>query len=460
MRNSHIKLLFSVASILALSASCKKGWLDLKPNSQNIVLNTYANSISDYQTLLQHGFNMIALGEVGADNYYKTNSTLQTIGVNLPFYLWAPNGYESEVEGDWDDAYSYIYTCNVAIEGMDKITKNQGNAASWNNAYGMALFWRGYNYFQLSQVFTKWYDSTTAGSDPGVPLRLTANVTQGIGRGTVQQLYHAILSDLLQAKGLLPDEQQYATEPTRAGCFAVLAELYLSMRDYADALANADSALQIKSTLMDYNDQTLVHPNAVPAFPVFSENPEVYFYAYFASSVIFFNMANIDSLLYQSYDPNDLRETCFYFPFRGYPTFGREGYDGTSRFRMFGAPAVDEMYLTRAECYARAGDASDALSDLNTLLQKRWITNTYTPYSGLSADSALSVILVERRKELVMRGSRWSDLRRLNLDPRFSKSIVRIYNNQTYILSPGSNLYVWPIPQDEILYSGIQQNPR
>jgi len=70
-------------------------------------------------------------------------------------------------------------------------------------------------------------------------------------------------------------------------------------------------------------------------------------------------------------------------------------------------------------------------------------------------------ILAERRKELVMRGTRWSDLRRLNKEARFQKTIQRTSaDGQVYVLQPNSNLYTWQIPQRDIILSSIEQNPR
>ena len=75
-------------------------------------------------------------------------------------------------------------------------------------------------------------------------------------------------------------------------------------------------------------------------------------------------------------------------------------------------------------------------------------------------DDALKKILTERRKELLLRGIRWTDLRRLNYDSQFATTLTRVVNTQIITLMPNDNRYVYPIPNDEILYSGVTQNPR
>ena len=82
------------------------------------------------------------------------------------------------------------------------------------------------------------------------------------------------------------------------------------------------------------------------------------------------------------------------------------------------------------------------------------------PVTVTDADELLRIILQERRKELLFRSLRWTDLRRLNKDSRFAVTLTRKLNNDTYTLPPNDARYVLPIPQQEIEESGIQQNPR
>jgi hypothetical protein len=165
----------------------------------------------------------------------------------------------------------------------------------------------------------------------------------------------------------------------------------------------------------------------------------------------------VDPVLYDAYEENDLRKTLFFanmppgYRFRG-------NYAGI--IAQFSGIATDEVWLIRSECMARSGNISAALSDLNTLLVKRYRTGTFLPRTAASAAEAVRLILLERRKELTGRGTRWSDLRRLNLEPAYAETITREVLGATYRLEPGSKRYTLPIPTDELKLNNLPQNER
>jgi starch-binding outer membrane protein, SusD/RagB family len=66
---------------------------------------------------------------------------------------------------------------------------------------------------------------------------------------------------------------------------------------------------------------------------------------------------------------------------------------------------------------------------------------------------------MERKKELLFRGLRWTDLRRLNKESNLASTISHVYNGTSYSVIPNSYQYTFPIPLDIIQLSGIQQNP-
>lgn len=170
------------------------------------------------------------------------------------------------------------------------------------------------------------------------------------------------------------------------------------------------------------------------------------------------SIAIIDTALYASYEDMDLRKRIYFNIQQDGSVRFKGSYFGTVSHFM--GLAVDEILLTRAECFARTGRIAEALLDLNNLLIRRYEKDQYEPISVQNENEVLDIILRERRKELLMRDIRWMDLKRLNLEPAHATKIVRQIDGGRYELTPNENRYALPIPMTVIEISGMPQNPR
>lgn len=453
--NAHI-ILIAVATTFS---SCMKSWLDAKPNKALVV----PTSVADYQALLDNTNTMNiqspTLSMIGDGDYYVADAVYNSIG--SPYergaYLWAAtnNFYGGQPNSDWIVAYQRILQANVALDGLRSLTTKSVSLSSYNNVKGSALFYRSWDFFNLSQEYCKEYNASTANLDLGLPLRLSSDVNIQLARASVQQTYDQITNDLLSAVELLPATPLYQTRPSKAAAFGLLARIFLSQENFGKALLYADSCLQLQSGLMDFNQLT---PGAYdPGIPQF--NKEIIYWAQLSMYATTDNYVYIaDSTLVQSYAANDLRNSIFFFTHAGHKAFwGTYIGDG---YNNFGGMATDEMYLIRAECNARVGNTQAAMNDLNTLLKTRWKAGTYIDLTAANSNAALVLIVGERRKELCFRNLRWSDLRRLNKDAQFQTTLTRTTNGQVYSLAPNSPLYVLPLDPIETTSGGLQQNPR
>src|SRR5690606_32955981 len=133
--------------------------------------------------------------------------------------------------------------------------------------------------------------------------------------------------------------------------------------------------------------------------------------------------ANISYDLLDLYDDIDIRKEAFFreksegiWAFKG-------GYHGQTNNTFFNGLATDELYLIVAECHARNGDVAKSLEALNYLLKHRLRSTSFQPLIIGDPDVLLTYVLEERRKELLMRGIRWTDLRRLNRYGEFAKTL-------------------------------------
>lgn len=453
-----MKLFITGALICALFLSCKKSWLDVKSNKADVV----PSSIKDLQALMDNdavmNSNTAQIGFVGTDNYYvnyaKWQASLNAQERNA--YIWASEIYNGELGFDWRNGYQKVEYSNIVLNLLENIQPDTGNTSARNNVKGSALFFRSAAFYELVQLFAKPYNSSMAAMDMGIPLRLTSDVNKKSIRASLKETYEKIIADLLEAIDLLPSQPVYSTRPSKVAVWGLLARVYLNIDEYEKAMEYANKALTSFNSLLDFN--TILLTPLFPLPPISKGNREVIFYSKTAVLGISAFQTRVDSTLFQSYDPNDLRKIIFYLNGAAGIVF-RGSYTGTSQY--FSGIASNELFLIRAECSARKNDHLSAMNDLNILLKNRWKTGTFIPLSAANADEALRKIIIERRKELPFTGNiRWEDLRRLNKDSRFSKTLIRILNGITYSLAPGDINYTYPIPPDEIRLIGLPQNPR
>jgi len=453
----HFKLIYLFLLLGAGLLSCGDSWLDMKSDKSLVVPTT----IDDFQSLLNNSYIMneqkIFLGDVGADDYYLTYQTwLSVLEEQKNAYVWEEDIYNGLSSTNWSAPYQKIFYANVVLDGAKKLVPDDVDNGAFNRIVGEANFFRADGFYDIAQVFCNQYNVSSAHTDLGIPLRLNSNPNEVTIRSNVFETYTQIIDDLKLASRLLPTLSNNKTRPSKAAAFALLARTYLTMDEYESALLYSDSCLQLQNRLMDYN---LLNSETDYAIPFLNE--EVLIHGKQLNALAGNNYF-VDSTLYGSYDENDLRKSIF-FKDRGLGGMNFVGsYIGVGNVtgNSFAGIAVDEVYLIRAECNARIGNLSKALDDINTLLETRWRNGSFTPLYSESAQEVLEIVLKERRKQLLFRGLRWSDLKRLNKDPRFSKSLVRELNGVTYSLPPNDPKYVYPIPPDVTALTGIEQNPR
>ncbi|MDE1192681.1 MAG: RagB/SusD family nutrient uptake outer membrane protein [Arachidicoccus sp.] len=449
--------------MMALIMACNKDFLDKKSSSSIVIPQT----VSDFRAMLE---NVIvyqstgALGQLASDEYYYLNKSgwqAATTATERQSYIWGKDVFGGDVAvKDWNDPYSAIFYANNVLDGLATLKDSIGNT-EFNFVKGWAYFVRAYEYYDLVRNFSPAYDSATYSSDLGVPLKLHSGIDNNEARSSVKDCFDRILEDVGASIRLLPAQYPsgHPNQPSKSAAYGLLARIFLYMRVYDKAYSYADSALSLHDTLIDYN--TL---NANSNYPFANDNVES---IYTTSQVLKYTatvvgnnsrMIAVDSNLLRAYESNDLRLNV-YFRTRTYNNVTmRGGYYGTGLYPYTGL-SVDEMFLIRAEGAARLGYMNIAVDDLNKLLYKRYRTGTYGPRIFADKDSLLSAILMERRKELIWRGLRWSDLKRLNREGA-NITLTRNLDGEMYRLEANSPNYVFNIPSDEIALSGITQNVR
>lgn len=449
--NRMILAILICSSLLPIAA-CKK-YLDAKPD-QTLTTPTSLNDLQallDYYALLNYNYPLAA--EVASDDYYLTDNGLSGITTDYfrDYYLWQKN---DNTNIEWQ-AYAKVYNANIILDNLDRLATSAAEQGRRNTIKASALFYRGLYFFSLSQLFAPPYDQASAASDLGIPLRLSSDFNLPSKRATVAATYNQMISDVQQALAALPNESPYRIRPTKPAAYGLLARMFLLKQDYQSAKLYADSCLQLNGKLLDYNSL-----DTVAAIPIAQANPEVIFDSRTLGSLpLSPTLWNVDTNFYKTYHSNDLRKSIF-FKKTTTGTFTHKGnYTGTNTGFAFTGIATDELYLIRAECLARLGDAAGALNDLNLLLKNRIKTKAYQPLSYTNPNELLKVILLERRKELVFRTMRWSDIRRLSKEPLHAIAPTRLYKGKVYELPIGSERYLFQLPKIVIDETGMPQNP-
>jgi hypothetical protein len=297
------------------------------------------------------------------------------------------------------------------------------------------------------------------------------DIEQKPARPTVKQTYDRMEADLKTAKALLSDTDvpvQSVTSTASANRFyvdslvvnAILARMYLyanqldSAIKYSTYVINARPLataaefpliwqdVSSKEVIWSVNYQTIDAPLAREIYrpAVVTEDEERSWLPVTA--------------LTSAYQGADVRGPAYFTTRFGVTVlnkyFAKAGVsrpDGIVNFKVF---RTAEMYLIRAEALARKNLDQSSLADLNALRTARSAT------AGAEAGAALlTAIQTERRKELVVEGHRFFDLKRT------VRTVNRTQNCSTFCtLLPDNRAWSLPVPQTEIIANpNMQQNP-
>lgn len=455
LQHNFIQLIWINVIVASLFTGCGK--LLNEPSDKSLAI---PSSLEDLQALMDRPDKSITgytpAGEESADDFYLVDADYQGLSTTWDQrrYTWAADDIFANVSSGanpWNGGYFSIYASNAVLDFLPAIKGAESEAGRYIK--GQALFWRGFHYFDMAQVWTLPYDANASGSEMGLPLRLDPDFNVPSIRSTLEETYRQIFKDLKEAIPLLITRPTHPVRASRQGAYGVLARAYLAIRDYEKAGLYADSCLMLHSVLLDFNEL-----NASAPFPIGAFNEESITAAMAIGGLVDPNIAKVNPDVYALYQAGDLRKKNFF----------RSNPDGTHRFKggftgsqtLFIGITTGEMLLIRAESNARKGEIQKAMNDLNTLLRSRWDDNVpFVPYTASTTDEAKKLVLEERRKELIMRGLRWMDIRRLNLEGA-NITQTRTVGGQTYTLPPNDPRYALALPEDLLERSGMPQNRR
>lgn len=427
--------------------------------------------------------------DIQSDLVYAVQGNSNTYGT---LWQWDIRSTNSEIESVYAALYRVIGRCNFYLDKVGELRASltDDDEIEYLDYYtGEVYCARALAYSELLKCFCKAYDPATADSDLGVVLADSYFGEKPAKRASLKESYDFVINDLKKAEEMLDEENDYFDAPyfTNASAHAIHARVALYMQDWDAAiehssvlidsdvfeLATARSYVTSTQTFLKYlwtndtsyeniwrigytstsygsaqgavflnytTDYYYYYPDYVPAQWVLNlyGSGDARYDAYFANAQTGYLHQLTWPLLIKYYGNETLMQSLIY------------------HVNMPKPLRLAEQYLIRAEAYCEKGNYSSASADLSALRQTR-----YTTGGSISVNAAnwQATISDERVRELYMEGFRLHDLKRWN------KGFERTPQSQTQSegsslkIEAGNPLFVWPIPNHEIVSPGSQIQP-
>lgn len=365
----------------------------------------------------------------------------------------------------YNQAYAYINRWNTIISLVDE---SKGDDATKKLAKAEAKINRAYDHFLLVNTYAKGYDPLTAATDGGICIMDKFDLEAQPSKSTVAQVYDFIQQDIEDALPYLQEKPLDVYHPSLAFAYAFKAKVHLFKREIASAQAAAEKSLSYNNQIFDmvaYNTQGGPNVVSVPA----ANNIEVLSYQYMTgyNEMNFAYQYIISPELRTLFGTNDARFNLFFntTSTTNLDQGSNTAYWSTVYTKYFYSTVgmkTTEVYLMLAECYAREDKYSDAVAVLNKLRAKRILSGTVNLAVPATRKETMQLVINERRKELLLGFNRFFDLKRLNTETDYAKTVTRVFPivnktvaQKTYTLQPGSRLYIVPFP-----LSALTKNPK
>lgn len=447
--------IYTLLGMIGLCCMACNDFLDVEQKGKVI-----PQTVEDYDQMLNNSYNVGSLSNL----FYMTpevyvapermNSFISNME-NANAYKWSEYQYlPGKNDENWSGFYARIAVCNEIIAHIDEATSTSSNEKLRKSVKGQAYADRAKSYFGLINMYAKPYSKTNL-EEPGVPLILINDIHQQSTRASIGEIYEQICQDIRIAQeyvpaSVLPNEKIKAC---RQGLYAFKSKVYLFMNEIDSAYVAINTAFEEEPQLEYFDDYETGDP-----YPS-NENIEVIWVGGLTSNTWAENAFYSDEMLALYETDKDNR-----FIYHGKMEHYGEPFDIPYYLnlttRTFAASAP-EMYLLRAECLARKGMFNEAMEDLSTLRESRYVEGEDYTITASSKDDAIQKVKDERLREFAFTGMYWLDLRRYQAYGEVIPIFSRTVGENTFTLEPGSNRYTCSIPRYVIGKNpGIVQNPR
>ncbi|MBE9601172.1 RagB/SusD family nutrient uptake outer membrane protein [Pedobacter sp. MC2016-24] len=444
-----------IAAIMILSFTGCKKFLDEKPIS-NLIEETYYRNTDEVETGviacydgLQKVYDIeFKLTEIRADN--TSGVSLEGDWGAIKFFRDAPSNFF--LLDFWQRSYNTIARCNLVLKYLDNVT----DPVKKKYFEGEAKFIRSLMYFNLVRLY---------GDVPLLTASIKYNDFEKFKRISKAQIYTQLKTDLLTSVDACPPSWPTAqlARATRGASQALLAKVYLTLKDYPSAKLQLDPLVGTNFKGSTYQ----LNPSYAAIFSTASEmSKEIIFAVRYKASAngegnsFSYEYSNNGdarnvkaSAPYQAlFEATDLRKASTFNSANGLCT---KFLDATAPQRDAGNdfPVIRfaDVLLMSAEVANElsATPGNDVLTPLNEV-RSRAVASIYNATNLNTKEAARAAILKERKLEFGFENQRWYDL--VRLEESNTISILNAYlvaTGNSNITVPAFRL-IYPIPQTEI----------
>ncbi len=484
MKKNYLITAF-VLSALIFSA-CSKEYLETRPS--NAVTEQEINSeiASIYAAIDGQNKELFAFSTNGsdrADEYGQKSIDLQSdlmgndMVVHSQGYGWFNSTYQyvewgrktngRQSDNAWFFYYDLIKQSNKILAVIDGVVDATNDDKE--NVKGQVLGIRAYAYYYLVNLFQQTYKGGE--SKPGVPLYVT-DVTEGKGRGTVEDVYNQIKADLEAAETFLDGKPRASKNNMNVDVVrGFRARVALIQEDWATAAAKAHLAA-IDYPLMDASSyiatnafSSIDNPEWMWGSYIDDQNATIYasFFSHMDVSRLDYaslgGQKKITAQLYDLLPVSDVRQQCWVAPGTGsdpyvdYNQVKHQLPDPSSWAADYLYMRASEMYLIEAEALARQGQDAPARVVLESMIVSTGRDPNYSA-SAFSGQGLIDEILTQRRIELWGEGFSLIDIKRLgqglNRPSGPGNHGGSSFNPIVYTTSPLEPRFLMRIPQREL----------
>ena len=365
----------------------------------------------------------------------------------------------------WTQLYKKINIANNILSSLEKVPRSTDDEIEGTaKVEGEARFLRAYYYLTLVSLYGQPYDPATATSKSGVPLKTSPEVEDvKWQRNTVDETFRLIESDLLAADKVFNNVTKEKRSIYRADQTAVrllLSRVYLYMQQWQKAAEYAQLVIDRHPQLQDLRTTRtpmMLKGNVENIFSMGGDDLPAMI-GYQAQGL------RVSKSQYNTYASTDLRRQQWLWKngvFQGLTlrqdasdhftapldtTSAKYYYYGYTGFLIHDTSPISslfwmrsaEAYLNLAEAQACMGNDEAARTAVNTLRRNRFGNNTTLWQLTSTGNQLVNDIRQERRRELILQGHRWFDLRRYRVSTVLPEKIS-IAHNYTYYEERGSS---------------------